>query len=219
MINRKTPDSAKLTLDQFRRLMWYANRQRNETGELFSMEDVIDQQLTELGYTRPMANSMILVTEAGFDVLDSAQPRKPSPIVRFKGIEHRFQAMLEANANLVWVKPNLNVPGKESVSIAADMFTMKKSIIDLRPTAYFFHREELTINHWLEPSINLIAEYCYVVCHEEKSTPVNVPESFGIIIESREGSWSKIKPAIRNNVLADRDYYLQMVLDRKSPRG
>jgi len=219
MINRKTPDSTKLTLDQFRRLMWYANRQRNETGELFSMDDVIDQQLSELGYTQHVGNSMILVTEAGFDVLDSTQPRKASQIVRFKGIEHRFQAMLETNSNLVWMNPDLYVPGKEGTSISADMLSMKKSIIDLRPTAYFFHRDELTINRWSEPLISLIAEYIYVVCHEEKSTPTNVPAHIGIIVESREGSWSKIKPAIRNNVLADRDYYLQMVLDRKGARG
>jgi hypothetical protein len=157
MINRKTPDSTKLILDQFRRLMWYANRQRNETGELFSMEDVVDQQLSELGYTQHVGNSMILVTEAGFDVLDSTQPRKASQIVRFKGIEHRFQAMLETNSNLVWLNPDLYVPGKEGTSISADMFSMKKSIIDLRPTAYFFHRDELTINRWSEPLFTLSA--------------------------------------------------------------
>lgn len=219
MINKKTPDNPKLTLDQFRRLMWYANRQKNEGSELFSMDDVIDQQLHQLGYTSIVDKTTILVTEAGFTALDSSNPREPSQVVRFKGIEHRFQSMLVANENLVWTSPRLTIPQNENAFCQPDIFSLKKSIMDLRPTAYYFHRDEQTIGRWSEPGINIIAEYCYVVCHEEKSIPSNLPETIGVIVESRDGVWSKTKPAIRNNVLADRDYFLQMVLDRKGIRG
>ena len=205
-----------LTQEEYRRLDWYFYRQNRPGCEVYSMDDTTDCQLKLKGLLVDAGWAKVKVTIEGQEALRLGLPKAGSrpPL---DGFTRRLTEMLSREHNLVWEQPCIRLPGENSQSFKPDLFSLHKSLNgdELHPTAYVLKTEQDAVRLRLQSELSLVAEFVYIACPEGFIKMCDIPPNVGLLVELVDGKWLKQKPSTRFKTTVNRDFYMQMVLERK----
>lgn len=209
-----------LTAEQYRRLEWYLQRQKQSDNRIYAMDDLTDRHLKKHGLLVEAGWASVRVTAKGEQIVAGGPVHgSTSSTISHRGIEHRLAKSLEISDNLVWENPRFRLPREEILHCQPDLFSLKKTLKDLRPTAYFFYTEESScLDRVIEDGISEIAEYRYVVCPEGWLRLRDIPDPIGLIVETADHQWTNLKPAQHTTIQVGCDYFMQLMLERKGIR-